>query len=160
MPKLLKNKDMWTLLWLAPLMLFLFAGIRRVPDGTAFTVYRFGRYARTLAPGIGFLLPLIERAGHRVSLIGHSVPLDTESAGIEGIRPVGAVHYQILDPRLTGVALEDVDSLVRREAREQLLQLLPRDESRDQAARLKAALNDRLGGMGLYVVRCQLASVI
>lgn len=150
---------MWTLIWLVPLTLFLLAGIRRVPDGTALTVYRFGRYARTLAPGVGFLLPLIERAGHRVSLIGHSVPLDGEAAEVDGTRPVGAVHYQILDPRLTGIALEDVDALVRREAREQLLQLLPQDEARDQAARLKAALNARLGSLGLYIVRCQLVSV-
>jgi regulator of protease activity HflC (stomatin/prohibitin superfamily) len=157
---------MWSLTLLLPLTLFLLAGIRRVPEGNAITVYRFGRYARTLAPGVGFVLPLVERAGHRVSLIGHSVPLHDASENTDpetdeesdASGPIGAVHYQILDPRLTGIALEDVDALVRREASEQLLQLLPRGEQPDQAARLKAALNARLGSMGLYIVRCQLVS--
>ncbi len=37
-----------------PLLAVLLAGLRRVPDGTAYTVRRFGRYARTLGPGLRF----------------------------------------------------------------------------------------------------------
>jgi regulator of protease activity HflC (stomatin/prohibitin superfamily) len=118
------------------------AALRRVPEGCAFTVHRFGRYVRTLPPGIGFVLPLIERVGQRVSLINHSVPLG-EGAGS------GAVYYQILDPRRAGEALESIDQLVACTAREAAAQFSTVGELRQQ-------LNQRLGDRGLRVVRCEL----
>jgi regulator of protease activity HflC (stomatin/prohibitin superfamily) len=43
--------------------------IKIVPQGREYTVERFGRYTRTLKPGISFLTPFIEGVGRRVSLM-------------------------------------------------------------------------------------------
>jgi regulator of protease activity HflC (stomatin/prohibitin superfamily) len=43
--------------------------IKIVPQGREFTVERFGRYTRTLKPGISFLTPFVENIGRRVNLM-------------------------------------------------------------------------------------------
>lgn len=50
------------------LLVLLFASLRRVPEGFAYTVERFGRYVRTLKPGLSWVLPLAERIGARQDL--------------------------------------------------------------------------------------------
>ncbi len=43
--------------------------IKIVPQGREFTVERFGRYTRTLKPGISFLTPFVENVGRKVNLM-------------------------------------------------------------------------------------------
>ncbi len=57
---------------LAALFLALFlavSAIKIVPQGYEFTVERFGRYTRTLKPGITILMPLMEAIGRKVSVM-------------------------------------------------------------------------------------------
>jgi regulator of protease activity HflC (stomatin/prohibitin superfamily) len=45
------------------------SAIKIVPQGREYTVERFGRYTRTLKPGISFLTPFVESTGRRVNLM-------------------------------------------------------------------------------------------
>jgi regulator of protease activity HflC (stomatin/prohibitin superfamily) len=45
------------------------SAIKIVPQGREYTVERFGRYTRTLKPGISFLTPFVETVGRRVNLM-------------------------------------------------------------------------------------------
>ena len=45
------------------------AAIKVVPQGREFTVERFGRYTRTLSPGIAILTPFVERVGRRMNMM-------------------------------------------------------------------------------------------
>ena len=47
--------------------------LRRVPEGEARLVNRFGRYHRTLKPGWRLCVPLLDRDGGRYPLLGHHV---------------------------------------------------------------------------------------
>lgn len=46
-----------------------FSAIKVVPQGRQFTAERFGRYVRTLRPGISFLIPFVDRVGRRLSMM-------------------------------------------------------------------------------------------
>lgn len=46
-----------------------FSAIKIVPQGYEYTVERFGRYTRTLHPGITVLTPFVERVGRRVNMM-------------------------------------------------------------------------------------------
>lgn len=46
-----------------------FSAIKIVPQGRQFTAERFGRYTRTLKPGISFLMPFVDRIGKRLSMM-------------------------------------------------------------------------------------------
>lgn len=43
--------------------------IKIVPQGMEYTVERFGRYTRTLKPGISFLTPFVEAVGRRINMM-------------------------------------------------------------------------------------------
>ena len=50
------------------LVLFIFivvAGVKIVPQGYNYTVERFGRYTRTLRPGLTLIIPFIDRIGRK-----------------------------------------------------------------------------------------------
>jgi regulator of protease activity HflC (stomatin/prohibitin superfamily) len=54
------------LLFLA--LIVLFKAVKIVPQGREFTVQRFGKYTRTLKPGITFLTPFIDEIGQKVNM--------------------------------------------------------------------------------------------
>lgn len=47
----------------------LFSVVKIVPQGREFTVERFGKYTRTLPPGISILTPFVERIGRRMNMM-------------------------------------------------------------------------------------------
>jgi regulator of protease activity HflC (stomatin/prohibitin superfamily) len=61
--------------FIAPLAFVILAGfvmisaIKIVPQGREFTVERFGRYTRTLKPGMTLLTPFVEAIGRRVNMM-------------------------------------------------------------------------------------------
>ena len=50
-------------------IILVFSVIKIVPQGHEFTVESFGRYTRTLKPGMTLLMPFVERIGRRVSMM-------------------------------------------------------------------------------------------
>jgi regulator of protease activity HflC (stomatin/prohibitin superfamily) len=132
--------------WLSllPLAAFVAAGWRRVPAGCVATLYRRGRYRQALEAGWHWRVPLVERVGIPVPLIGHSLAVHTTAAH-------AALHFQILEPGRAGAALDTVDDMVHAQAREAL-----RQRPDDPPEALKSELNRRVGALGLRVVRCSL----
>ena len=45
------------------------AGIKRVPQGFEWTVERFGRYTKTLNPGLNFIVPFFDQIGHKLNMM-------------------------------------------------------------------------------------------
>jgi regulator of protease activity HflC (stomatin/prohibitin superfamily) len=138
----------------AALLLLLAVGLRRVPEGYALVIQRLGRYRRTLGPGWHLTVPVLDRATHTVTLLGHHVAVHADQRPAEF-----EVYYQILEPSQTGQAIAEVDALVRREALERLAALSAETESVEGpalATRLKDELNRQVNRLGLMVIRCQL----
>ncbi len=46
-----------------------FMGVKAVPQGQEYTVERFGRYMRTLAPGLHIITPFVERIGAKLNMM-------------------------------------------------------------------------------------------
>lgn len=134
------------------------ASLRRIPEDTVCTVHRFGRYVRTLTPGLRFTLPFVDHIAHRVRLVGHQVELRAAAAG-EPASACGAVYYQILEPERAGDLLDDVDGWVEREASRHLAALAlsaPGQDAPMLGNLLKSELNQQLATHGLRITRCQL----
>ncbi|HSF96876.1 MAG TPA: SPFH domain-containing protein, partial [Thermohalobaculum sp.] len=86
--------------------------VRTVPQGENWTVERFGRYTRTLRPGINFMIPLIEAVGARINMM--ETVLDIE--GQEVItRDNAMVHadaiafYQVIDAAQSAYEVRDLE---------------------------------------------------
>ena len=131
------------------------SALRRVPEDVALAVHRLGRYRRTLGPGWHLVLPLVDRMGNRVRLLGHHV----EVRGSTGRCADAAIYYQILEPARAGAAIADTEALVGQEALARLHALAAEPGAANLAGlavRLKEDLNRQLERTGLMVIRCQL----
>ena len=47
----------------------LFAGIKTVPQGFDWTIERFGKYTRTLSPGLNIIVPYFDRVGRKMNMM-------------------------------------------------------------------------------------------
>ena len=57
----LAGLDIVVIAFVVLVILVLFAGIKTVPQGFRYTVERFGRYTRTLEPGLNIIIPFIDK---------------------------------------------------------------------------------------------------
>ncbi|AVO47119.1 SPFH domain-containing protein [Phreatobacter cathodiphilus] len=81
-------------------ILFLFAAIKTVPQGYQWTVERFGRYVRTLHPGLRLIIPFIDRIGHRVNVMEQMLDVPSQEVITKDNAKVtvdGVLFFQVLD---------------------------------------------------------------
>uniref|UniRef100_UPI0030DB1AA7 SPFH domain-containing protein n=2 Tax=Pseudomonadota TaxID=1224 RepID=UPI0030DB1AA7 len=50
-------------------LVVLFAGVKTVPQGYNYTIERFGKYTRTLAPGLNLIVPFFDRIGAKLNMM-------------------------------------------------------------------------------------------
>ena len=58
-------------------IILIYMMVKSVPQGEEWTVERFGRYTRTLKPGLRFLIPIMDKVGAKINMM--ETVLDIES---------------------------------------------------------------------------------
>lgn len=77
-----------------------FMAVVAVNQGTNYTVERFGKYTHTLLPGLGIILPIIDRIGARLNMMEQVLDVPTQEVITRDNAMVsvdGVVFYQVLD---------------------------------------------------------------
>jgi len=88
-----------------------FSSIKVVPQGRQYTAERFGRYIRTLRPGISFLIPFVDRIGRRLSMMETvlDVPRQDVITKDNAVVSVDAVVFiQIIDAAKAAYEVENL----------------------------------------------------
>ncbi|WP_439471445.1 SPFH domain-containing protein [Brevundimonas sp.] len=78
----------------------LFSVVKIVPQGREFTVERFGKYTRTLSPGISILTPFVERIGRRMNMMEQVLDVPTQEVITKDnavVKVDGIVFIQVMD---------------------------------------------------------------
>jgi regulator of protease activity HflC (stomatin/prohibitin superfamily) len=80
--------------------LVLFMGIKTVPQGYNYTVDRFGRYTKTLTPGLNLILPFVDRIGAKLNMMEQVLDVPTQEVITRDNATVavdGVAFYQVLN---------------------------------------------------------------
>jgi regulator of protease activity HflC (stomatin/prohibitin superfamily) len=75
-------------------------GVKSVPQGMEYTVERFGRYTRTLRPGLNLIAPVIDRIGARLNMMERVMDVPQQEVITRDNAMVtvdGVVFFQVLD---------------------------------------------------------------
>jgi regulator of protease activity HflC (stomatin/prohibitin superfamily) len=74
--------------------------VRIVPQGYEWTMETFGRYTRTLGPGLHFLVPFYQAVGARMNMMEQVLDVPSQDVITKDnavVRVDGVVFYQVLD---------------------------------------------------------------
>jgi regulator of protease activity HflC (stomatin/prohibitin superfamily) len=90
----------------------LMMGIRQVPQGYNYTVERFGRYNKTLTPGLGVIIPYFDRVGRKLNVMEQVIDVPSQEIITKDnatVKVDGVAFYQILDVRRASYEVSNLE---------------------------------------------------
>jgi regulator of protease activity HflC (stomatin/prohibitin superfamily) len=92
--------DVFALVFVALAVLTLFAGVKTVTQGYNWTVERFGRYTRTLTPGLNLIVPFFDRVGRKMNMMEQVIDIPQQEVITKDNATVsvdGVAFFQVFD---------------------------------------------------------------
>ena len=90
--------------------------VKSVPQGDNWTVERFGRYTRTLEPGLRFLVPVVDRIGTKINMMETVLDVEQQEVITRDNAMVVAdavAFYQVVDASRAAYEVRDLESALR-----------------------------------------------
>src|SRR5918995_2480641 len=143
--------------------------VRIVPQARRYNVERFGRYRKTLQPGLNFIIPVADRINTKLDVREHVFssqpqPVITEDNLVVNIDTV--LYYQITDPRAAAYEvtnyLQAIDQLTVTTLRNLIgsMDLERTLTSREEInSRLRSVLDEATGKWGIRVNRVEIKAI-
>ncbi|MBC8022019.1 MAG: SPFH/Band 7/PHB domain protein [Burkholderiales bacterium] len=153
----------------AMVIVFIFEGVRIVPQQNAWVVERLGKFHAVLEPGLNLIVPFFDRIAYKHSL--KEVPLDipeqvcitrdNTQLAVDGI-----IYFQVVDPRLASYGTSNyilaITQLAQTALRSEIgkMELDKTFESRDEINHKVVSVLDEAGRTwGIKVLRYELKSL-
>ncbi|KRT59945.1 SPFH domain-containing protein [endosymbiont of Ridgeia piscesae] len=96
---------------LALAIALLVLGAKRVPQGMEYTVERFGRYTKTLRPGLNLIVPVIDQVGNKQNMMEQVLDVASQEVITKDnamVRVDGVVFFQVLDAAKASYEVNDL----------------------------------------------------
>ena len=93
-------------------LLIIYSGVKVVPQAQEWTVERFGRYIRTLSPGLNLIVPFVDNIGNRLSLRETVLDIPTQDVitlDNATVTADGVVFYQVVDAPKAAYEVNDLE---------------------------------------------------
>ena len=93
-------------------IILIFTTVKSVPQGENWTVERFGRYTRTLDPGLRFLIPLVDRVGRRIGMMETVLDIEEQEVITRDNAMIVAdavAFYQVVDASKAAYEVKELE---------------------------------------------------
>ncbi|MBS7545444.1 SPFH domain-containing protein [Ancylobacter oerskovii] len=93
----------------------IFAAVKTVPQGHQYTVERFGRYTRSLTPGLNLIIPFFDRIGSRVNVMEQVLDVPTQEVITRDNATVavdGIAFFQVFDAARASYEVARLDTAI------------------------------------------------
>ena len=150
-------------------ILTIFAGVKTVSQGYHWTVERFGRYTRTLNPGLNLIVPFFDRIGRKVNMMEQAIDIpqqdvitkDNATVTVDGLAffqvfdaPKASYEVAYLDQSIVKLTMTNIRSVMGNMALDE--NLSKRNEINDT---LLAVIDQATNPWGVKVLRVELKDI-
>lgn len=90
--------------------------VKAVPQGMEFTVEQFGRYTKTLKPGLSFIVPFMEKVGYKMNMRERVIDIPSQDVITKDNAMVTAdavVFIQVVDARTAAYEVNNLDNAIK-----------------------------------------------
>ena len=151
-------------------LIFVFKGVKVVPQSKVYVIERFGKYLKTLKAGLNLIVPFLDSIAHKLSILERQLPQFNISVITKDNVEVNletTVFYRIVDASRSVYRIQDVDgaldtaatSIVRSAAgRLELDELQSSRESMNQE--IAREMQNAAEVWGIEITRTEITDVI
>ena len=93
----------------------LFAGVKTVPQGYDWTIERFGKYTRTLDPGLNLIIPYFDRVGRKMNMMEQVINIPEQEVITKDNATVtvdGVAFFQVFDAAKASYEVSDLNQAI------------------------------------------------
>lgn len=105
----------FTLIFVAMVIILIIMGVKSIPQGMEHTVERFGKYRTTLKPGLNFIYPFVDAIGKKVSMKEEVMDIPAQEVITKDnamVKVDGVVFYQVIDAAKATYQVRDLNKAI------------------------------------------------